>query len=60
MISLKNKCGRGLLITITKSTPAAYKKSKLNEYYLGATAMNAIKEMYDCIIEDSLETMDVF
>lgn len=49
-----------LLITITKGTPAAYTKSKLGDYYLGTTAMNAIKEMYDCIIEDSLETMDVF
>ena len=60
MISLKNKCGRGLLIMITKGTPAAYTKSKLGDYYLGTTAMNAIKDVVDCIVEDSLETMDVF
>lgn len=49
-----------LLITITKDTPAAYTKSKLNEYYLGNTAIKSIKEMYDCIIDDSSETMNTF
>ena len=45
MISLKNKCGRGLLITITKGTPAAYTKSKLSDYYLGMTTISAIKDV---------------
>lgn len=60
MISLKNKCGRCLLITITKGTPAAYTKSKLSDYYLGMTTISAIKDVVDCIIDDSMEAMDVF